>query len=150
MEDAKKRYLKALNKAADLLARRNHSEKELRDKLIKFFEEDLIDQVVAEAVERRWLLPPEELAESAARSWSRSLKSARYIQEQLKKRGLPHVEWHEEEELEKMRALLKKKFRFDEDDLLQLDYETRTKAYRFLKYRGFTDGLIRKVIHEQV
>lgn len=148
MNEAEKLFQKALNKAADLLARRNHSEKELREKMSRFFEPEIIDQVIEEAWERHWLLPPEELAETAARSWSRSNKSARYIQEQLKKRGLPPVDVDEEEELQKMKTLLEKKFRLSDVDTLNLSYEDRVKAYRYLKYRGFADSLIRKVIHE--
>lgn len=148
MNEAEKLYQKALNKAADLLARRNHSEKELREKMSRFFEPELIDRVIEEAWERHWLLPPEELAENAAKSWSRSNKSARYIREQLKKRGLPPVDVDEDEELQKMRTLLEKKFRLSDPESANLNYEDRVKAYRYLKYRGFADSLIRKVIHE--
>lgn len=150
MNESEKLFQRALNKAADILARRNHSEKELREKMGKFFEPDLIDKVIQEAWERHWLLPPEELAKNAAKSWSRSNKSARYIREQLKKRGLPPVEADEEEELQKMRTLLMKKFRLTDLENLQLDYDERVKAFRYLRYRGFSDGLIRKVIHEQL
>lgn len=150
MDESEKLFQRALNKAADILARRNHSEKELRDKMSKFFEPQLIDDVIKEAWERRWLLPPDELAQSAAKSWSRSNKSAGYIREQLKRRGLPAVDIDEEEELQKMKALLEKKFRLTDSENPSLNYEERVKAYRFLKYRGFSDGLIRKVIHEQL
>lgn len=148
MTEQEKLYQKALNKVADLLGRRNHSEKELREKLAKFFEAPLIDEVLDEAQQRNWLLPPEELAQSAAQNWGRSNKSARYIQEQLKKRGLPFVEVDEDEELEKMRRLLEKKFRLASEDAVGLSYDDKVKAYRFLKYRGFSDSMIRKVIHE--
>ena len=67
-ESAENLHRRALNKTADILARRDHSEKELREKLSRFFPPDLIETVVSEARERRWLAPPEELARSAARS----------------------------------------------------------------------------------
>lgn len=148
--DPQKIFLKALDKAADLLGRRNHSELELRQKLLKNFEEDVVERVVEEAHQRRWLLPPEELAEMAARAWSRSHKSFGYIQAQLKKRGLPIIEIDEELEIQKMKTLLQKKFRLSFEDHLDLSYEDRVRAFRYLKYRGFSDALIRKVIHEQL
>jgi regulatory protein len=150
MDDAEKNFQKALNKAAALLARRNHSEKELREKLLKFYDADLTQRVLQEAWERKWLLPPEELSVLAAKAWTRAHKSARYIQEQLKKRGLPLPVLDEEEELQKMKDLLIKKFRAgpgSDSPSFDWDYEQRVKAFRYLKYRGFAERLIRQVIH---
>lgn len=149
-ESAENLHRRALNKTADILARRDHSEKELREKLSRFFPPDLIETVVSEARERRWLAPPEELARSAARSWGRTQKSAQYIREQLKKRGLPEVAFDAEDELAKMKTLLRRKFRFTDPETMNLNDEDRLKARRLLKSRGFTDDLIRKVIQDEL
>ncbi|NCN40024.1 regulatory protein RecX [bacterium] len=149
MAESSKLFSEALKKAADLLARRNHSEKELREKLSSFYDRDLIDQVVSEAQRKQWLLSPKELAEQAAKTWARANKSAKYIEEQLTRRGLAPVGWLEEDEINKIRTLLAKKFKLSEDDIIDLDEKVRVKAYRFLMYRGFSEEIIRKVIHEQ-
>jgi len=132
-----------------LLARRNHSEKELREKLSSFYDQDLIDQVLSEAQKKNWLLSPKELADQAAKNWARANKSAKYIEEQLERRGLPTVGSLEEDEINKIRTLLAKKFKLSEDDIIDLDEKVRVKVYRFLMYRGFSEEIIRKVIHEQ-
>jgi len=149
MAESSKLFTEALKKAADLLARRNHSEKELREKLSSFYDQDLIDQVLSEAQKKNWLLSPKELADQAAKNWARANKSAKYIEEQLERRGLPTVGSLEEDEINKIRTLLAKKFKLSEDDIIDLDEKVRVKVYRFLMYRGFSEEIIRKVIHEQ-
>lgn len=149
MTESEKTFQKALKKTADILARRNYSEKELRQKLSLLFTADVVDTVVHKAIEKHWLLPAEELAEAATATWTRGLKSAGYIAEHLAQRGLPAPEISEEDEVEKMKTLLKKKFKNWEDLQTQLSFEERTKAYRFLSSRGFSESLIRKVIHEE-
>ncbi len=136
---------KAIEHLTRYLAARDHSEPELRTKLKRLFSPALIDQAIGYAKERNWLLAPEILAEKAAREFGRRKKSHRYIQGQLRRKGLPSTQCQGDEEIEKMRQLLKGKFGGD----AILNDEEKAKAYRFLKYRGFEDALIRKVLHEK-
>lgn len=135
---------KALDLLTRYLAQRDHSERELRTKLSRRFEDEIIEDVLASAHEHGWLRPPEELASSATEAWNRSHKSHRYIQEQLRRKGLPATPMDEDVEREKVLYHLQKKFGAKP----RLSYEDRTKAYRFLKYRGFDDGIIYKVINQ--
>ncbi len=150
MTDQDQLYEKALKKVADLLARRNHSEKELLLKLVPTFDESIAEKAIETAKEKKWILPPQELAEMAAKSWQRSHKSAEYIAEQLRRKGLPQVEIDPENEIQKIKDLLQKKFRLAIADDTRLTFDQHRKAYQYLANRGFSDDLIRKVIHEQL
>jgi regulatory protein len=135
---------------------RDHSRFELKTKLSRRFEDEVVESVLAEASERGWLAPDEEIAARAALAYARKLKSRRYIEAQLRKRGLPLVSLAFEEELgldgeaaageaTRARALAERKF----GDLSALDYEGRARVFRFLKYRGFEDRWIRQVLNEK-
>jgi regulatory protein len=135
---------KAIESIGRYLAARDHSELELKNKLSRRYSEEIVDQALRIAVERNWLVEPARLAERVAEELSRKRKSSRYIQDQLRRRGLPAVERDSELELEKIRRLMSGKFDSN------LSYEDKVKAYRFLKYRGFENALIRKVLHEKL
>ncbi len=136
---------KALESLARYLAARDHSATELRNKMKRRFEPEVVEAAIAFAQDREWLAAPEKLALRATEEFGRRKKSHRYIQGQLRKRGLPATGRDEGQEIEKIRALLQGKFGSGG----VLSYEEKTKAYRFLKYRGFEDGLIRKVLNEK-
>lgn len=123
---------------------RDHSLYELRQKLSRRFEEDVVSAVLEEAEARRWLCSEEDVAKRLAEALARRGKSAGYIQAQLRKRHLPEVDLNSEDELEKARSLLVKKFGAE-----KLSFEDRAKAYRFLKYRGFADQWIRKALNNE-
>lgn len=145
MAETDPKITKALDTVARLLAMRDHSLFELKQKLKRRYEEDLIAAVLEEAEARRWLMPEEEVAKRLSEALSRRGKSAGYIKAQLRKRRLPEQELNSEDELEKARNLLVKKFGAE-----KLSYDDRAKAYRYLKYRGFADQWIRKALnHEQ-
>lgn len=136
---------KALESLARYLAMRDHSETELRTKMRRRFDSDMIEKAISFAKDRDWLADPEKIALRTTEELSRRKKSHRYIQNSLRKRGLPATRADSEGEIEKIRQLLRSKFVLDAD----LSYEEKTKAYRFLRYRGFEDSLIRKVLNEK-
>lgn len=136
---------KALESLARYLAMRDHSETELRTKMGRRFESDVVEKAIELARERDWLLAPEKLAQKATEELRRRKKSHRYIQNTLRKRGLPATSRDSDGEMEKIRELLRSRFVEAGD----LSYEEKAKAYRFLKYRGFDDALIRKVLNEK-
>lgn len=130
-------------KAMDLLARRDHSEKELRDKLGNRFESAEIDLALSEIKERGWLLPAEELTRKVSESLHRKNKGYHAIQFYLKKKGLPPIFKDDELELEKAQRLVEQKTTGQ-----SLTESHLTKVSSLLKNRGFDTETIGKVIHE--
>ena len=116
--------LKALNKLTVYLANRDHSEKELIEKLKKNFNSEAITWAITEAHKNQWIKPPEELAEQVARSLHHKNKS---------------IATNDELEKEKCLKLLLSKFKKD----MNFSYEEKIKAHRFLSYRGFLPETIR-------
>jgi regulatory protein len=135
----------ARNKIMDYLAQRDHSEKELRDKLARRYSPEEISEAIEGVRASGLLREPEELAKAVAAQLARKKKSYRYIQEFLKKKGLPAVQKTGEEELEKARELLLLKFRKGPP----FSYEEKPKVQRYLMYRGFDHETIRKVMNER-
>lgn len=130
----------ALNKLMDYLARRDHSELELRQKLrLKFSAED-IDRALQTAKERGWMPAPEELSERVARQLGQKGKGLLYIQQYLKKKGLPAVAADEEAECEKCRKLIAPLLAKEKDFI---------KLTRYLQNRGYENHIIRKVLDEE-
>lgn len=138
-------YSRALDRITRYLAARDHSRFELRQKLNRFFSEDVVAQVLAEAENRGWIASEETIATRAAAALGRKGKSQRYIESALKKRRLPVPERDTDAELEKIRQLVERKF----GTAAELSFEDKAKAFRFLKYRGFDDHSIRQVLNEK-
>jgi len=139
----------ARNKMMDILARRDHSEKELRKKLRdKQFPPEEIDRAIEFGKENGWIPNTEEglkvLSEKTADVLKRKGKGRLYINHYLKEKGLVPVEVDPAEELEKARELVENKF----SDLKQMDRKEKAKVGRFLISRGFGLETVRKVIYE--
>jgi SOS response regulatory protein OraA/RecX len=141
----KSEYSRAVDSLSRYLALRDHSRHELQSKLRRRFAPELVEQVIAEAEERNLIAPPEQISERAALAWQRRLKSRRYIEAQLLKRRLPLPPRDDTQELETVRALVERKFGPAND----LSYEDKGKVYRYLKFRGFDDRSIGKVLNGQ-
>lgn len=143
--DEKNEYARALDSLTRYLALRDHSLYELKTKLGRRFSPELIERLLQEAQENGWLQPEEQIAERLALALARRHKSRRYIEGQLRKRGLPiPAPTGLEDEYESVRHLVQRKFGTDE-----LSFEDKAKAYRFLRYRGFKDSVIRQVLNEK-
>jgi regulatory protein len=136
----------AKNKVLELLARRDHSEKELREKLARRkYEKTEIDEAIESARVSNLLRDPEELARAVSDMLSRKKKSFRYIRAFLQKKGLPLVGSEPENEMQKARELLELKFRKGPP----FTFEEKPKVMRYLTNRGFDFDTIRKVLHER-
>jgi regulatory protein len=141
---------KVLKKAFDLLSRRAHSTKELRDKLYKreFSKRD-IDTVLAEC-ERLGLLNDELFANDYAAELGGQGKGRFKIKMKLRSKGLPEdniekaLEKIADNEQENAEQALDRKLRslMNEEDI----NKRRQKAYRFLAYRGFSSDIITKLM----
>ncbi|MCJ8277146.1 MAG: regulatory protein RecX [Bdellovibrionales bacterium] len=130
---------KASVKAMDYLARRDHSEKELREKLSQFYTEQEVDEAMEYVISHGWLLPPDEMAQKAAEALNRKSKSHFYILNFLRKKGLPPVDRDDDKEHEKALHVL---------ELKAKDLSDYNHLHSLLKNRGFDTDTIRKVIDE--
>lgn len=139
----------ACNKMMDHLARRDHSEKELRKKLKDKFTAEEIDAAIEYGKNQGWI--PDSaagalaLAEKTAATLRRKGKGPLYINQYLKEKGLPPVASQPAEELEKARELAHNKF----SNIESMDRKEKAKVGRFLISRGFSLETVRKVIYEK-
>lgn len=133
------------------LAKRDHSEKELKMKLrrLKDFEDqkkprytsDEIDAGITWAIDNKWLKPKEQLSESVAHSLHKKNKGIRYINGYLYKKGLSPQSVDEDQELEKAINLLRKKILNK-----TVDSNLKLKLSRFLISRGFGSATVAKAL----
>lgn len=138
----------ALNFVMRAVARRDHSETELRNKLQERFTTRCVDAALQYAHDHRWIPDPQDLANRTAETLRRRGKGRRYIQNYLHKKGLPPVEHDAEQELEKALELVKNKLSMCKSETI--DRSTKEKMGRFLLARGFEMSLVRKVIYEKL
>lgn len=133
---------KALNKILLLLARRDHSEKELRSKIKDQFPPEAINTAIEEAKNKSWIKPPQFLSIEVAKQLMSRNKGELYIQNYLRRKGLPPVTIREEEEKQRGLDLLNLKFPGWSSFTLQ----DKQKPARFLQNRGFTVGTIKSLL----
>ncbi|MBR7060364.1 MAG: regulatory protein RecX [Eubacterium sp.] len=81
-------YSKAVNKCFDLLSRRSHSVKELRDKLLKFFDSQTADKAVNQMIEYGYLNDEEYAKELFDYLLNTKKLSKRFIVLEMNKRGI--------------------------------------------------------------
>lgn len=130
----------------DLLSRRDHSEKELKQKLAqREFSNEEIESAVETAKNHRWLGEPSEVAERFAEELHRKNKGIHFINGFLHEKGLPPVNRDENLELEKARNLITAKYA----GFSSFTREEKLKVMRFLTSRGFDSSTIRKVSHDE-
>lgn len=124
-----------LHKIADYLARRDHSSKEILEKLErkKIFTREEILEGLQKAQEAGWFLPEDELSEKVHAHLVRKGKSFKFIQQYLKNKGLPSTEFNREEEVQTICRHLEKKFQ----SFSNLEYDDKQKVLRSLTQKGF-------------
>lgn len=141
----------AKRKVMDLVAMRDHSEKELRKKLReKFSDEDSLEEIIDEAIDyakdNNWIGDPTDLAYRMADMLHRRRKGIHYINNYLREKGLPAVESDRDLELEKALAIVKNKYEED----FEYSREEKARVARMLASRGFDSETVRKVIYEKL
>ena len=136
----------AREKIVDFLAMRDHSERELRQKLKRRYEAAEIDEAMEFARENNLLAPEEVVAERTARALGRKRKGHRFINQYLKHKGLPVVAKDDEEEERKAIELVEARLKLDFTENRKFDFETKKKIQRLLANRGFDLDTIRRVI----
>ena len=127
------------NKALDIISRREHSEKEVRDKLlIKFDERDIIESVI-EKLKQNSLIEDSRYAEMYTRARKRKGFGPKRIGYELNSRGVNESlsSTAIEEEggwIEAAENVFNKKFK----DGISGDFKGKAKQKSFLQNRGFS------------
>ncbi len=133
----------ALDKIAYYLGARDHSEKELIEKLRKKdFTEPEIKAALLKAKHHNWIADPEELSIKTTKALYRRRKGHYYIQRFLKKKGLPPTKRLPEEEVDNAMSLVTNNRKFKNLE----PYELRKKVFLFLSNRGYDRSTINIVI----
>lgn len=149
--------MSASNKMVEYLAQRDHTEKELRTKLSKFYSAAEIDEAIQIAKSKKWIPETAEelkqFAEKIANILRRKGKGIRYINNYLKKVGLPNVAVDSDQESEKADELLTLKFQknFRQTPWNQLAYDKKMqlkgKMLRFLLSKGYNMELAQNAVN---
>jgi regulatory protein len=138
----------AKKKLMDLVARRDHTEKELRKKLALRCTPEIVEQTIQWAGAQNWLASPEKLKEQFAAQLSRRGKGIRKINQKLQEIGLEKVKADQDEELEKAKKLALAKW--NAKDFKGLDFKEsqklRAKITRYLATRGYESQIIQSIL----
>lgn len=144
-KDSKVNVLSAKHKLADHLARRDHSPRELAQKLAGDYPPKEIAEAIAWAQSKGWLPSDEasflKFSEKVSEAYHRRKKGVRYINAKLHRLGLPEIRSEPSRELEKAIELVDNKF-FRRPSGQPVD---KLRIQRFLVARGFEGEVIREV-----
>lgn len=141
----KKKKTSAIDRLMRYLARRDHSEKELIEKLSKFYPDDEIQEALEFARKSNWLTPSQILSQRLFENLNKKGKSNSYIQQALKKKGLSHAALNDDDEAHKAYDLVIKQFGKNSVK----EYNKKIKIMRWLAYRGYSSHIIGKVLNEE-
>jgi regulatory protein len=143
----------ARNKMMNLLARRDHSETEIKKKLRGQFTPEEIASAITFGKTHGWLPNSEAAEENLAKRFASQLhrkkKGVLYINKALQAKGLPEIQSDDVVELEKALELVKNKYVIDEKMARPEKEKIKAKLGRLLLSRGFTMHIVRKVIYEK-
>lgn len=138
----------AKKKLMDFVARRDHSEKELRQKLAQRCEPDVVESTIQWAREQNWLASPDKLKTQFSEQLSRRGKGIRKINQKLKDLGLPAVKADRENEIEKARKLVSTKW--SASDFSGLDFKEsqklKARIMRYLITRGYESDVVSLIL----
>lgn len=144
--------LQAKKRIMDYIAKRDHSEKELRQKLNPFCEKETIDQAITWAQEQNWLALPEILKEKFADQLHRRGKGIRTINQKLKAKGLPTTKSDFNTEILKAKKLVFAKW--SSHDFQGLDFnesqKLKAKIMRFLIARGYESEIVQQILKKDL
>ena len=141
----------AKKKLMDFVARRDHTEKELRKKLSLRCDTDVVEKTLAWAQEQNWLAAPEKLKTQFADQLSRRGKGIRKINQKLKELGLETVKSDKDMELLKAKKLVLAKW--SAADFKGLNFKEtqklKAKIMRFLITRGYESDVVNTVLKNE-
>lgn len=134
--------------AMDLLARREHSFKELVDKLFRRFpDRDLISEQLTQ-LQLENLQSDERFVESFVNGRKSRGKGPMVIRQELKQRGISAelISTLLDEDQELWLAIAEKTYHKKFGDKAIADQKDKARRIRFMQYRGFSGDIISKVI----
>lgn len=138
----------AKRKLMDLVAGRDHTEKELRTKLAKYTDEETAEETIQWAQKQNWLASSEKLKQDWAEKLSRKGKGVKQINQKLEVLGLETIKASAEDELEKARRLALAKW--SAEDFKNTDQteaqKLKVKIMRYLAARGFEASIINQIL----
>ena len=121
-----------------MLARKDYSEKEISEKLLKKFSFAEVQAAIQWAQDQQWLKTPHQLSVKITEQLNLKLKGIEWIHQVLESKALPILPANPDVELEKARDLIKNKTETSPDKLM-----------RFLGRHGFEAETIGKVMNEK-
>lgn len=138
----------AKRKLMDLVAGRDHTEKELRSKLVRYTDEATAEETIQWAQKQNWLASSEKLKEDWAEKLSRKGKGVKQINQKLQALGLDTIKASAEDELAKARRLALAKW--SAEDFKNTDpaeaQKLKIKIMRYLAARGFEAQIINQIL----
>lgn len=138
----------AKKKLMDLVARRDHSLKELRQKLSQHCDRETVEKTLQWAEEQNWLAPPQKLQTQVSEQLARRGQGIRRINQKLKSLGLESIKSTLDEELARAQQLVRNKW--TARDFQNLDFKEtqklKAKIMRFLATRGYESGIIGTIL----
>ncbi len=136
--------IQAKRKIMDLLSKRDHSEFEIREKLKRRTETDVMNQALAWAHENNWIPAEEKMQNQVVQSMGLRKKGQNAINLKLKKMGLKPVKSDPEIEFENCLRALETKYKRDIlENLKFLEFQKqKAKITRFLLGKGFNHSTI--------
>ncbi len=139
----------AQRKIMDMLATRDHSEKEIRKKLNLRFEAETTDLALEWARTQNWLPSEEKVQTMVIQSLGRRKKGQNAINKKLQEMGLAKVRIEPEIELEKALEAIETKFK--KNLFVGLDFKSsmkeKARVLRFLIGRGFDGSTAQKTLN---
>ncbi len=137
---------KLRQKALDLLARREHSQLELKQKLIaRDFDTAEVDAVIYKLASEH-LQSDERFTENYIRSRARKDYGPIRIQQELRTKGIEAaIDFNNQSWFENARRAKLKKF----GNSIPQDLQSRAKQVKFLQYKGFTHDQINYALEEK-
>ena len=133
--------MKAFDRLQLIIAKRDHSVKELTDKLSRHHEMDEINDAIALADEYGWMKKPEDLAEAWKRVATRKKRGNLWLKNEMIKKGLPTHKMDPEEEIAVARELVLGKF-----GEAPWEQKVQGRIARFLTSRGFNFSIVSDII----
>lgn len=141
----------AKKKLMDLVARRDHSVKELRQKLSLRCDPETVEKTLQWAQEQHWLAPPERLQSQVSQQLARRGQGIRRINQKLKSLGLDSTVGNSDEELNRAQQLVRAKWSYE--NFKHLDFKEaqklRAKIMRFLATRGYESSTISLILKNE-
>ncbi len=141
----------AKKKIMDYVAHRDHSEKELRQKMEHQCASDIIDEALSWAKMQKWLATPEDLTLKLAEQLHQRGQGIEVINQKLEAKGLPQIQSTSDQEFSKACDLVLAKWSKNVfNDLTSSESQKlKGKIMRFLLSRGYELEIVEQILKNE-